>query len=188
LNQIIKGEITNAALSTTIAKSSVIISLLGPPSMRNHPPVASWYSNIMALMRENGVKRILAPCAAAANQEGDSFHFVACIMVLIARIVFPELYTTARAIEKVFVEEGQGVDWTVVRVGHLEGGGDEENWKMRREDEINVGSVGDKNWGIGTGRAALARWLVDCVEGGQDQWVGKMPAVSTTRGGKKKSA
>lgn len=156
--------------------------------MRNHPPVAAWYSNIMNLMREHGVKRILAPCAGAANQEGDSFHLVAWLMVLIARVVFPELYSTARSIEKVFVEEGSGVEWTVYRVGHLEGGGDEESWKIGREDEINVGSVGDKQWGIGTGRGALARWLVDCVEGEQDKWVGKMPAVSTRSGGKKKIA
>jgi hypothetical protein len=141
--------IDNAALSSAIAKSSMIVSLLGPPSMRNHPPVAGWYSNIMNLMREHGVKRILAPCAGAANQEGESFHFVAWILVLIARVVFPELYTTARSIERVFVEEGEGFEWTVVRVGHLEGSGDGESWKMRREDDIYVGSVGDKKWGIG---------------------------------------
>jgi hypothetical protein len=40
-------------------------------------------------------------------------------MVLIARVVFLELHMTARSTEKVFVEEGQGVEWTVVRVGHL---------------------------------------------------------------------
>jgi hypothetical protein len=65
-------------------------------------------------------------------------------------------------------------------------GGDEESWKMRREDEKNAGSVGEKKLGIGTGRAALAKWLVDCV-GGADVWVGRMPAVSTASG-KKKSA
>jgi hypothetical protein len=60
-----------------------------------------------------------APCAVASNQEGDSVHFVVWIMVLIARVVFPRLYMAARSIEKVFVEEGQGVEWTVIRVGHL---------------------------------------------------------------------
>jgi hypothetical protein len=48
------------------------------------------------------------------------------------------------------------------------------------------GSVGEKDLGIRAGRAALAKWLVDCVEGTQDVWVGKMPAVSTANG--KKSA
>jgi hypothetical protein len=136
-------------------------------------------------MREYGIKRILAPCAAAANQEGDSFHLVAWILGVIARVVFPELWTTARSIERVFVEEGEGVEWTMFRVGHLEGGGDEKSWKMGREDEICIGSVGNKKWGIRTGRAALAKWLVDCVEDGQDNWVHKMPAISTTSGGKK---
>jgi hypothetical protein len=73
----------------------------------------------MALKREHGVKQIHAPCAVASNQEGDSFHFVEWIMVLIARVVFRELCITARLIEKVLGEEGQGVEWTVVRVGHL---------------------------------------------------------------------
>jgi hypothetical protein len=40
-------------------------------------------------------------------------------MVLIARVVFPELYMTARSTEKVFVEKGQGVEWTVIEIGHL---------------------------------------------------------------------
>jgi hypothetical protein len=40
-------------------------------------------------------------------------------MVLIAMVVFPELYMAARSIEKIFGEEGQGVEWTVVIIGHL---------------------------------------------------------------------
>jgi hypothetical protein len=62
-------------------------------------------------------------------------------MVLIVRVMFPELCMTARSIEKVFGEEGQGVEWTVVRVVIC--GGGEESRRMRREDEINVRSFGD---------------------------------------------
>jgi hypothetical protein len=98
-----------SALSAAIAKSSLIVSLLGPRGVRNHPPYAAWYLIILNLMREHGVKRILAPCAAAANQPGDSFHLVGFVMVLLARVVFPELYTTARSIEQVFKGEGQGL-------------------------------------------------------------------------------
>jgi hypothetical protein len=160
----------------------MIVSLLGPQGMRNQSLCTTWYRNIMNLIRGHNIKRILAPCAATANQEGDNFHLVAWILVVIARVVvFQDLWATARSIERVFVEEGEGVDWTVFRVGHLEGGGDEESWKVGREDKIYIESVGDKRWVIGTGRAALAKWLVGCADG-QDNWVRKMPAVSKTSG------
>lgn len=112
---------------------------------------------------------------------------VGFVMVLFARVVFPELYTTARSIEQVFKGEGQGLEWIVYRLGRMLGSDDEESWKKDREDETYVGSVGDKEWRIFTRRGALARWLVDCVEGRQGKWIGKMPAVSNGSGGKKKT-
>ena len=63
---------------------------------------------------------------------------------------------------------------------------DEESWKKDREDETYIGSLGDKEWGIFPRWGALARWLVGYIEGEQEKWVCKMPAVSNGSNGKKR--
>jgi hypothetical protein len=156
----------------------MIVSLLGPPEMRNHPPCAAWYLNILNLMREHNVRRVWAPCAGSGQLPGDSFHPLSALLTLFARAVFPELYTTARSIENVFQEHGEGLEWTVFRVGRLQGNGNETSWKRDRGQEMYAGGVGSKEWKTVTSRAGLARWLVDCFESGQDEWICKMPAVS----------
>lgn len=129
-------------------------------------------------MREHNVKRILAPAAATGHQPGDTFHLTASILTWTARNILPELYTSARAVEKVFQDEGEGLDWTVYRLGNLTGAADEESWKKERELKPYVGSVGSEGWHVKTNRSSLARWLVDCVEGEQDRWIRQWPAIS----------
>jgi hypothetical protein len=66
--------------------------------------------------------RVLANCLSRESITSFAFLFelpLAQNTVFIARVVFSELYMTARSTEKVFGEEGYGVEWTVVRIGHL---------------------------------------------------------------------
>ncbi|KAH8896373.1 hypothetical protein GQ53DRAFT_15157 [Thozetella sp. PMI_491] len=179
LLEIVVGEMEDTAkLTTVVAKSSMVISLLGPTDMRNHPPYGAWYSEVLRLMREQGVRRVWGVCAGSALQPGDSFPLLASLLVRFARLVYPELNASARAIEQAFERGGQGLEWTVCRVGRMTGECDELSWKKDRMMDVYVGSVGGKGWTIETRRATLAKWIVDCIEDDQNTWVGKMPAVS----------
>ncbi|KAH8664529.1 hypothetical protein BX600DRAFT_498301 [Xylariales sp. PMI_506] len=185
LLEIVKGEMDDmSALSAVIARSSLVMSLLGPPGLKNHPPCALWYSNVLNLMRENGVKRIWGTCASTCNQPGDQGNMTGSALIFIARTFFPELWTTARSVEQAFVKDGDGLEWTVFRVGRLQGSSDKETWKKDRNSEMFEGGYGQKGWTTSTNRSGLAHWLVDCVETEQDKWVGKMPSVSDLAGAK----
>jgi hypothetical protein len=49
-----------ASLSAVIAKAYMIVSLLGPNQMLGPMPYPEYYSSIFPMMREHGVKRIMA--------------------------------------------------------------------------------------------------------------------------------
>lgn len=77
-------------------------------------------------------------------------------------------------IEKVFKEEGEGLDWTVYRVGLL---------KSSPEDDrvAEAGWVGVGDWSINLERRDWANWLVQEVEREEPRWVGEIPVVYSPR-------
>ncbi|RYP36267.1 hypothetical protein DL767_003420 [Monosporascus sp. MG133] len=185
--QIVKGEIDDAeALSFAVAKSSMILSLLGPnaASLTTLPDpsiYSGFYARLFPLMRQHGVKRIMAMSTPSAGQPEDRFHVLMALMVLLVRFIAPKAYQAMRGIANVFKEQAQGLDWIVYRITGIPGASDEEGWKKGRESGgVHAGYVGDGTWGLTTNRSALARWLVDAVEDeeGMRSWIGKLPAVS----------
>ncbi|KAI0125306.1 hypothetical protein BJ170DRAFT_637243 [Xylariales sp. AK1849] len=191
LLEVIKGEMDDeASLSAAIAQSSTILSYLGPNTMRPPAPFPypGHYAKIFPLMREHGVKRIMAMSTVSAAEASDTFNLVIYLMILFISTLAPAAYRTMLGIAKVFQEEAHDLDWTVFRVAMIPGGDDEASWRKDREDTTFAGYVGDKDYKYWARRGALARWLVDCAEGGQEQWVHKLPAVSNLSDGKAKSA
>ncbi|RYP48451.1 hypothetical protein DL768_005653 [Monosporascus sp. mg162] len=187
LLEIVKGEIDDVeALSLAVAKSSMILSLLGPSSssltaLPDSSIYPDFYTRLFPLMRQHGVKRIMAMSTPSASQPEDRFHFLMALMVLLVRFIAPKAYRAMRGIANVFKEQAQGLDWIVYRITRIPGASDEESWKKGRESGgVHAGYVGDGTWGLTTNRSALARWLVDAVEDeeGMKNWIGKLPAVS----------
>jgi hypothetical protein len=178
-----------AALSSVIAKSFMILSFLGPNSIRAPAPFPypGYYSTIFPIMRQHGLKRIMAMSTVSVAEPGDGFSLLRYLLVLLVRLVVPAAYRAMLDIAKVFQEEANDLDWTLFRVAMIPGGHDEESWMKSREDITYAGYVGDKTWKYWVRRGALARWLVECAEGGQEQWVHKLPAVSNLSDGKAKS-
>ncbi|KAH8661958.1 hypothetical protein BX600DRAFT_498572 [Xylariales sp. PMI_506] len=188
--EVVKGEITETeSLSTVISRSYLIISLLGPNDFfaPKPYPYPGYYTAIFPLMREHGVKRIMAMSTVSADEPGDRFHLVAFLLVLLVRIMVPAAYRAVRDIVRVFKEEaGDDLDWTVFRLGAIPGAADEESWRAHRGDITYAGALGGEGWKVWLRRSALARWLVDMADGGQDQWIHKVPAVSNLSDSKSK--
>lgn len=132
--------------------------------------------------------RAIAVSTVSANESSDSFNILSWLMTTIVRLLIPAAYQCMRSIARVFQDEAQDLDWTVFRIGVIMGGHDESSWRKGRENATHAGYVGDPFWKIWTNRSGLARWLVDVIEDGQGQWVGKSPAVSHLSGGHKKSS
>lgn len=185
--QTVQGELSDAAaLSAVVAQSSSVVSLLGPSISASLDPsvFAGTYSALLPQMREHGVRRILAMATLSIKRPEDSFSLLRFLMVLAVRLLYPSAYRSIINIGAVFdgpEADASGVDWTLYRLGMVTGGDAEADWRADREKDAGVyaGWIGERGWSVGVTRGALARWLVDAVEGDADMWIGKMPAVST---------
>lgn len=166
-------------LGEAISKATVVISLLGPvgkpPS--GEFPFPGYYSTIFPLMRSHSTKRILAMGTASIDDPNDKSSFIRRALVTGVRYGFSAAYRTILGIAKVFQEEAQDLDWTVFRLGMVQGGHDEESWKKDRDDRVFAGPVGEVGWTWYVRRGALAKWLVDRAEDG-DAVTEHMPAIS----------
>ena len=180
--QIVHGELTDTEkLRAAVAQSYVIVSLLGPQLFNTPDPLvyASTYARLFPMMRaQTPPPRILAMSTVSVVDALDAWSLVRFLLVLLVRLI-PGAYRAMTAIAAAFEEHAAGLEWTVFRIGGIPGNADEASWRADREDgEAYAGGVGRKGWMLAQKRGALARWLVDQVENGQEGWVGKMPAVS----------
>lgn len=179
-------------LGFAVTKCNIVLSLLGPKSSQGRSLIPSlypsYYSTLFLLMRQHGVRRVLAMNSASATDAQDSWSLVLYILTLIVRVFVPDAYQTIQGITRVFEEETHGLDWTVFRLTGLPGRHDEGSWEKDREDgPTYAGYVGKPGYKLYVRRAALARWLVDCTESGAPEWIGKMPAVSKSSTAKARS-
>ncbi|KAH8900732.1 NAD(P)-binding protein [Thozetella sp. PMI_491] len=190
LLEIVKGEISDSeALSNCISQCSAVISLLGPNIKdRNIEPTffADYYtSTLFPAMRKHGVRRLLAMGTLSIMRPEDHFSFFHLIVVVFMRLLASSIYKNMQNLADAFSNKAQGIDWTVFRLTEIPGESDEASWQKDREDgELFTGWIGEKGWTRSMNRSAVARWLVDALEGGADAWVGKMPAVSRLAGSK----
>ena len=188
-----KGELNDeATLSSAVARSSIVVSLLGPDGFRVSNPnlYGEFYRRLFPLLRQHGVRRILAASTPSADEPQDRFHLPTAVLVFLVRWLGPGAYKSVRGAAQAFQESAQGLDWTVFRLAYVPGHPDAESWRADRERPVHAGYVGDGTWSLTINRSALARWLVDAVENEEaaKKWVGKLPAVSVLPASKKKTA
>ncbi|KAJ8112350.1 hypothetical protein OPT61_g5258 [Boeremia exigua] len=185
---IVKGEMTDTkSFSAALKGCSSVISHLGAQITDTHiaPTLyADMYRDtVVPAMREHGVKRILLMGTLTIQRPEDSWTLatplVLAYMKLFARALYRNILNTA----SLFEEEANDLEWTIFRIAAIPGEADEESWRKGREEgKLYVGPLGAKGWSMSTNRSLLARWLVDAVEGGAEEWVRKMPAVTKLAG------
>lgn len=143
----------------------------------------AFYELVFSLMREHGVRRIYGMSTLSYWAPEDAFSVLRWLMATLVFIVANKAWRAVRGIAQTFRDHGDGLDWTVYRIAGIPGGSDEASWRADREDGlVYEGGVAQAGWTWRQKRAALARWLVDAVEEGKTEWVGKMPAVSRLAG------
>lgn len=171
-------------LSGAVAKSCVVLSLLGPnlnDTIKNPSLYADMYkNNLFPLMRQHGVRRILAMGTLSISRPEDSWTFIRPVAVFFLRMFADMAYRNIINIASTFEADAGDLDWTIFRIAHIPGKSDEANWKKDREagGETFVGWTGQKGWSFLTNRSIMARWLADAADGKADEWIGKMPAIS----------
>ncbi|KAM0276582.1 hypothetical protein ACHAQH_006587 [Verticillium albo-atrum] len=166
-------------LSSAVSKVNVIISLLGPTGKATGEyPYPGYYTAIMPLMRQHSVKRILALATVSIEDAHDKSSLIRRALATLVKYGFAAAYRTMVNIGRVFQQDAEGLNWTVFRVGMVQGEHDEESWRKNREDPVFPGSVGETGWTWYIKRGALAKWLVDRAEEGDEVLASRMPALS----------
>lgn len=186
--QTVKGEMDDLEkLSKAINGCSTVISHLGAQISDTHI-APSLYANmyrdtVIPAMRAHGVKKILLMGTMAIQKPEDSWTLVTPVILTYMKLFARAVYHNILNVAELFENEAQDLDWTIFRIASIPGEPDAESWRKGREEgKLYVGPLGAKDWTMKTNRSLLARWLVDAAEGGAEEWVKKMPAVTRMAG------
>ncbi|KAI2625644.1 NmrA family protein [Hypoxylon sp. NC1633] len=160
-----------AILQNAIAGQDVIISVIGPsnPFASSNVFVPA-YKLILQTMKTEGVRRILALSTFSVYDPKDRPNLLRWLLVATVWAIAHRVWKTIRGISKVFDEEGEGIDWTLFRVGFLRSG-----------DRLRVidGYVGDETLGMSLRRADIAEWTLAQAEKSPPEFVHDRPGLSS---------
>ncbi|ETB35007.1 NmrA family transcriptional regulator [Mycobacterium avium subsp. hominissuis 10-5606] len=119
---VVEGQLDDSTkVSAAVAGSDAVLSLLGPGTkVADVPPLVAGTRNIVAAMREHGVRRLVATGTPSISDPADEKDWKVGLLVKLIKTTQPTAY---RAI----VEIGQIVraselDWTLVRFPFLSNG------------------------------------------------------------------
>lgn len=167
---IIKGELSDLdALSTAIQGVKVVLSALGP--FQSHPPgniIATFYSHLIDMMIEHGIKRFILLGTASISDPKDRFSLVFKLLIAGVRLGAYNAYQDIVAIGEVIRTKGDALDWTIVRVPIL---------TNNESEEVVAGYVGDGITGYTLSRKAYAAFTVHEVE--NMEWIKDAPLISS---------
>ncbi|KAI3536370.1 hypothetical protein CSPX01_10819 [Colletotrichum filicis] len=152
-----------------MARSSIVVSLLGPNINDKHidPSLyADIYRNyVFPAMKKYSVRRILAMGTISIKQPEDHWTFFQTMVTIVMPLLNGAVYRNMHNLAHLFGKEGHDLDWTIFRIAQIPGESDETSWRQDRDLGLFTGWIGEKGWTSTLRRGALARWLVDGVEG-----------------------
>jgi putative NADH-flavin reductase len=162
----IQGDVRNAAqVAQAVASAEAVISVLGPSSNRPELAVSQGIDNILAAMRQHGVRRLIQTAGAGVRDPRDQPTLVHAFFGILVRLLTPNvLADMVQVVQKV---RASGLDWTVVRVPRLTDDPARGN--------VRVGYVG-KDVGPSLARADLADFVLKQLE--DNTYLSQAPAVS----------
>jgi putative NADH-flavin reductase len=171
---IVEGSLSDRdAVKRTVHGADAVLSTLGPSlsvgtavhGLKDHStPIADGYKVILDVMKEEGVKRLIALGTVSNQDEQDGRSILTWGMVT---AVWVFLHSAWKDVVECGKEIQQsGLDWTIARVGRLtqgEGG------------KVEAGFIGKGASGVRLARKDLGKWYLDELELGK--WIHQMPVV-----------
>jgi putative NADH-flavin reductase len=170
---VITGQLTDVdGLSKAMEGVDVVISTLGPAVMRGpfHPrntPLASAYRLLIQLMHKYNVKRIIALGTSSIKDPNDKFSYQFWFLVTGVATLAHTAYKDVVAIGNVIRQDGEDLDWTIVRVPIFT---DQET------KEFVAGYIGDGQTKAFLSRAAFAAFVISELR--ESKWTKKSPLLS----------
>lgn len=155
------------AVSLAIAGADAVISTLGP--VRGGPMDVMTHAaeNIVAAMKQHGVRRLVFTTGAGVPAPQDRPTFMSRFMGFLVRTLSREVYEDS--LQGAEIVKNSGLDWTIIRGPMLKDGPFDGNYRL--------GYVGD-----GMNRILSRGNFADCVlqQLKDETYLRKIPAVSDT--------
>ncbi len=164
---VIQGDIRDPEkVAQAIAGAEAVVSVLGPTSNKPELAVSRGIDNILAAMRQHGVRRLIQSAGAGVRDPQDTPTLVHAFFGGLARLLSPNV--VADMTQVVDEVRQSGLDWTIVRVPMLTDG--------PATGRVREGYVG-KDIGPRLARADLADFMLKQLE--TKTYVGRAPAISS---------
>lgn len=154
--EVVVGDLQDQdAIAKCIQGADAVISALGPNSLKaqGDRPVMHGLSNIMAAMRQLGVRRLLQVSTASYRDPQDGFALSTYAGVLFFKMFVRKAYDDIRATSELIANSD--LDWTLVRIPFLKDG--------PPTGKIDVGWYGRTKVGSKLSRGNLAEFLVQQI-------------------------
>lgn len=164
--RVVQGDIADAAkVLETVTGAGAVISALGPTTNKPEFAISKGMTNIIAAMRQAGVKRLIITAGAGVRDSMDQPKLMDSVIVSLLKLLNGHvLADMQQVVEQV---QASGLEWTIVR------------GPMLTDDpatgHVRAGSVG-KDIGTRLSRADFAAFLLAQLD--SPQWLRKMPAIS----------
>lgn len=172
---IFEGQLTDEGLmNKAMAGVDAVLSALGPSVIKGpfHPsdtPLARAYHLVLQVMKQHGVKRLIALGTASIKDEHDKFSASFKALVTGVAVFANNAYKDVVAIGEVIRREGSDSDlaWTIARVPLLT---DDHN------RDVVAGYIGDGVVRTHLSRAGFAAFVLQQLD--SEEWHRKAPLVS----------
>lgn len=167
--QIVKGDLSDkVAIQNSVKGSDVIVSVLGPPLVRNYEgmPLAEAHKNIISAMNDNSVKRLITLATPSVKFEKDQKSIATVLPGFMAKLFFPKPYK--EIVEIGNVVKNSNTDWTIIRIIAPNNKSATGNIKV---------SFGDKKMSFGISRDDIATFILKELETGM--YIKSMPIIGS---------
>lgn len=168
--RIFKGDLTDkGVLAQAIQGADAILSALGPASLK-HPndlPITRASEAIISVMREQGVRRLVAISTGTAPDPDDRFDAKINLPAALIRVMLPTSYRDIIGLAATI--RRSDLDWTMVRVGFLK--------NRPPSGSTNIGLYGKTKHSWTVSREEVATFMLDQIS--SREFIGKAPGIST---------
>jgi putative NADH-flavin reductase len=164
---IVQGELADQAMiERAVSGADAVISVLGPRGDSRSKPITRGTQNILAVMKKQGVRRLIISSTPSASDPNDLPDFKFKVLVTLVRLTMRAAYEEIISVAETVRMSDR--DWTIVRVSLLN--------NNPKSGKVKVGYLGKGEVGVRISRADMAEFMLKQVQ--DTKYLRQTPVIS----------
>lgn len=165
---VIQGELSDAtSIETAVKGADAVLSTLGPRGGSKNKPLTAGMQNIIAAMKNQGVRRFIITSTLSAKDPKDKLTFRTRSMVNLVKTTMHDAYEDIVNVAETV--RSSGLDWTIVRLTLLN--------NKPISGKVKAGYVDKGEIGTQTSRADIADFMLKQII--DTKYLQEAPAISS---------